>query len=326
MVKNATKKHKELMASDDRYEPAFLASVELFDNVPVDYLIPYLQQCSKKTIQSGEILLDPQQPNEYFYIVYKGRLSIHLGTVEEVPINIVETGDCLGELSFIDKKNPSAYVKAMEDSQLLVIGQDIMWSLIDDCNAIARNLLYIVCDRLRNDTAIIANSEQKARRDPLTGILNRYGFDQLLRRLQQRHRFEHMPMSLIMADIDYFKRVNDRYGHLIGDQVLALVAQTIYNNVRPTDHCARYGGEEFAIILPNTELSEAAQIAERVRVAVSAATLEQHEQADEFEWPQVTISLGVAQISADDTLTSLVDNADQALYRAKRLGRNRVCD
>ena len=325
MANNSYTKKSKMSDKDSRYEPAFLAAVELFDNVAADYLAPYLQQCREREIKAGELLLDPHHPNEYFYIVRRGRLSIHLGSTEEAPINIVETGDCLGELSFIDKKNPSAYVRAIEDSSLLVIAQDTMWSLIDDSNAVARNLLHIICDRLRNDTALIANSEQKARRDPLTGVLNRYGFDQLLQRLQQRHRFEHMPMSLIMADIDYFKGVNDQYGHLIGDQILVLVAQTIYDNVRPTDHCARYGGEEFAIILPNTELSEAKQIAERIRVAVGSATLK-HEQTAEVDSPKVTVSLGVAQIRADDTLTSLVDDADQALYRAKRQGRNRVCD
>ena len=127
-----------------------------------------------------------------------------------------------------------------------------------------------------------------------------------------------------MADIDNFKQLNDCYGHLAGDHTLQTVARILRENIRPGDSVARFGGEEFAIILPNTKLETALFIAERIRHAVSMATLDKNERKPR---PPITvnISLGVAQMHAGEPLETLIMDADAALYRAKREGRNRVC-
>ncbi|MEM9215765.1 MAG: diguanylate cyclase [Cyanobacteria bacterium P01_F01_bin.150] len=166
--------------------------------------------------------------------------------------------------------------------------------------------------------------ERLATLDGLTHIANRRSFDTYLFESWRRQIEEPQPLSLILADIDYFKRYNDHYGHQAGDDCLVLVAQTMATVVkRSMDLVARYGGEEFAIILPGTDLDGAVQVAERIRQAVLALKL--HHKKSEVS-DQVTLSLGVAAIvpTVDQLLDDLIANADKALYQAKAEGRNRV--
>jgi diguanylate cyclase (GGDEF)-like protein len=129
------------------------------------------------------------------------------------------------------------------------------------------------------------------------------------------------PLSLIMADIDYFKSFNDMYGHVAGDKVLVTVAQAIKDNIRPMDIAARYGGEEFAVIMPKTEITEALIAAERIRESVSGKKVD----ADGREL-SVTISIGLSQLDplSDKHKNDLINRADRALYNSKKHGRNRV--
>jgi diguanylate cyclase (GGDEF)-like protein/PAS domain S-box-containing protein len=152
--------------------------------------------------------------------------------------------------------------------------------------------------------------------DHLTGAANRARFQHLFERAQQVWREHGTPLSLIMLDIDHFKKVNDSYGHLAGDLVLAGFSDTISRAIRPTDVFARLGGEEFAVLLTGTTLKEAGELAERLRVKVAAMRV---------ATPQgdlaITVSLGCATAMADD---DLLRSADAALYVAKHSGRNRV--
>jgi diguanylate cyclase (GGDEF)-like protein/hemerythrin-like metal-binding protein/PAS domain S-box-containing protein len=160
--------------------------------------------------------------------------------------------------------------------------------------------------------------------DGLTGIANRRCFDQTMEREHARHARSRAPLALIFLDIDHFKLFNDRYGHLQGDHCLREVARAMAGCARrPADLPARYGGEEFACILPETELSGARQIAERIRQAIIELALP-HETSPVA--PVVTASLGVVSIrcSNDNTVSELMAEADELLYRAKSRGRNRV--
>ena len=158
--------------------------------------------------------------------------------------------------------------------------------------------------------------------DPLTGLSNRKFFDESLDRLIAGATEHSEPLSLLMTDIDHFKVFNDTWGHLTGDQVLRLVAQSVKHNVKGQDIAARYGGEEFAVILPNTVLRSGLTVADHIRRAVMSKELMKRSTGQNLG--RVTISIGVAQLHRGDTSQSLIARADACLYAAKRNGRNRV--
>ena len=164
---------------------------------------------------------------------------------------------------------------------------------------------------------LFAETRRLANTDALTGLYNHRYFYRLLDTEVKRARRYGRSLSLIMLDIDHFKQFNDRYGHLAGDEALRSLAQILRKNSRRVDTVARYGGEEFAIILPETDLAQAAVQAERLRAAAS-----------EFEWPEgcLTISLGAAVLTPEmGRVEDLVREADRPLYEAKVAGRNQVC-
>jgi len=158
--------------------------------------------------------------------------------------------------------------------------------------------------------------------DPLTQLANRKFFDVALTRAIGDARIRNEPLSLIMADIDHFKRFNDNYGHLTGDQVLRLVAMSLRQNVKGFDTAARYGGEEFAIILPDTVLRAALTVADHIRRAVMTKALMKRSTGEHLG--HVTLSLGIATLHGNDTAQTLIERADNCLYTAKRHGRNRI--
>ena len=173
---------------------------------------------------------------------------------------------------------------------------------------------------LRN-AEVHSQVQKLALKDPLTGLLNRRAFSNILvRKFRETERYN-TPLSLIMMDLDYFKGVNDRFGHPAGDALLKEIAHLLAQSVRAVDIVARYGGEEFAIVLPGTDLSQAMILAERVREAIA-----RHKFVIEGVPIRLACSMGVARIP-DSRLSSLehfVSAADRALYQAKALGRNRV--
>jgi diguanylate cyclase (GGDEF)-like protein len=159
--------------------------------------------------------------------------------------------------------------------------------------------------------------------DGLTQVPNRLRFDQVLQNEWLRSLRTQSPLSLIMLDIDFFKQVNDNYGHLVGDEVLKKIAFTIDNQIkRAGDFIARYGGEEFIVVLPHTTLQNAVLLAETIRKEVEALMIPN----ETTELKYITISLGVASIipSLSNTSKELMDMADQQLYLAKQRGRNQV--
>ncbi|WP_231987119.1 diguanylate cyclase [Pseudomonas prosekii] len=161
--------------------------------------------------------------------------------------------------------------------------------------------------------------------DGLTGVANRRKFNEDILADWRLCFREQKPLSLILVDVDYFKRYNDRYGHQAGDDCLKSVAQTLSATVRrPYDLVARYGGEEFACVLPNTVLSGAVEIAERMQERVRTLGIE-HSASDVDH--VLTISLGVATLTPTDELgfEALIEAADKQLYEAKNAGRARVC-
>jgi diguanylate cyclase (GGDEF)-like protein len=187
---------------------------------------------------------------------------------------------------------------------------------------------YVLCMRdITGRTALEEKLSALALTDSLTGLWNRRAFDQALRREWKRTLREESQLSLLLLDLDHFKRLNDQYGHALGDDCLVAVASAITDSVRASDFVCRWGGDEIAIILPATDHAGALKVAEKVRSAVEALRFRAEDHAE--EWASVTVSIGMAAaVREADEATAIPQNllrvADKALYRAKQDGRNRV--
>ena len=174
--------------------------------------------------------------------------------------------------------------------------------------------------RLRQN---LAEAKQEVTTDPLTGIANRKAFEARLRRAITQARSERGALSVLLLDIDHFKRFNDQHGHRTGDLVLRLVGRVLSDNVKGRDCAARYGGEEFAILLVGATLQAGAVVAQQICDALSAKHLVSRGSGRDLG--RVTVSVGVAELQGQESAAALVERADLALYEAKRTGRNRVC-
>lgn len=317
-------------ASTIEHDLHLLSRLQLFRNVDLENpaLLALLGQCEYRTLDTGEVLLSTRVENHFLYILLKGRLAIQLNLHDDIPLASVEPGECVGEMSIIDSTAPSAQVGATEASEVLAIEQDTLWRMVSVSHEIARNLLYIMSERVRYSNLVIADSLEMQRQyqrhactDALTGLHNRGWLDDAFDREIKRSERDELPLALIMIDVDNFKTYNDDYGHLAGDQVLITVAEAIRSPLRPNDMVARFGGEEFAVLLPETSMKNAAIIAERLRDNVNKTD---PGKLDDSQLPEVTISLGVAGRQPGYSLDMMIAAADVAMYHAKRNGKNRV--
>lgn len=171
--------------------------------------------------------------------------------------------------------------------------------------------------RLEEQARLIARQAVEVRTDLLTRLANRRALDEEFQRCSLASKRGYRPFSLILLDIDYFREVNDTLGHLAGDEALRTVAGVVRRALGGAGKAFRYGGEEFAIVLPDTSLECANEVAERIRMAIERTTLRL-----EGEERRVTVSAGVAEVWPGESTSSLLRRADQALYVSKKNGRN----
>ena len=305
------------------------SSLELFKNVQFEKLAGFLLRCSVQTVEKGGTLINPESHTRALYIVIEGTLNVNLesdngGTFEHE----ITKGHCVGEMSIFDNYPPSATITAKEDSRVLVIPAATTMSMLSASHELCLNFLQIMSQRLRQDNKIVCEEqyhirciEENAKIDPMTGLHNRRWLEEMYTREMNRSNMGNFKLTAFMIDIDHFKQVNDTYGHLAGDKVLISVAQALIRSLRPSDMPVRYGGEEFSVFLPGTTEENAKIIAERIRRNVENMTITLHDN----NLLQVTVSIGFAERIENDTVASLIDRADKALYHAKQNGRNRVC-
>lgn len=260
---------------------------ELQTTLEIDALIPLFSQAVRPLIDHGGILYrHPHEALEYLQGICSGHAC-----VSRLAINRVE----LGSVTFF--RGRPFYN--------------------EECERLQR-LSALLAHPVRN--ALLYRSALKsALTDPLTGAANRGAFDlDIVREIELAHRKE-LPLSLVVIDIDHFKQINDRYGHRAGDDALRSVVTTANHAIRGTDTLYRYGGEEFVVLLRDTNLPGAVPLAERVRKEIDRR---EHESGSCSL--SITISAGIAEWQRPECAKQLFARADNALYRAKENGRNRI--
>ena len=316
------------LAMNSDYKRSLLEGLELFRGVSPDDVQDLLQNCERRDLGDGELLLSPGEKNEHVFIVLSGSLNVHVGSPDAPVLATMDVGACVGEMSIIEDRDPSAFVIGAEPTHLLLIHQSVLWDMVNASHEFAKNLLVVLSERVRSHNHVIADSygelrkfERHATTDALTGLSNRHTMEELFEREIKRCEKDDLPISLIMIDIDNFKVFNDHFGHVAGDRALSAVATILKHQFRPRDVLVRFGGDEFAILLPEVDEELGLTVADRVREIVSGDT---GDGSDSLIQIPINISMGVAVHNKGDSLSSLIRAADAALYRAKHAGRNAV--
>lgn len=260
----------------------------------------------------------------YIATIDEERLQILQGdmikVLDYIHQSIVSTGD---DTSQFEKSFSSHREKLLSDVDIVTI-REIVETLVSDTQA-----MQAVGNRLRSNLEEgseeidklreqLLEAKRDALTDPLTGLPNRRAFEKRLASDIE----EQQVYSLLILDIDHFKKFNDQYGHLLGDKVLRHVANTTSNCIKGRDFVARFGGEEFAVLLPGTALTNAVLVAEDIRKTIEKTRLVKKENHEAIG--PVTISIGVAEYHAPESMNTFIERADKALYRSKHKGRNRV--
>jgi diguanylate cyclase len=254
---------------------------------------------------------------------------------ERATVRLLSQMDNVGDALESARSEINEYRGALNgsvDEMEVGVGEDRLRAIIGDLLASTRNMSRLnakLSEQLHDAKGEVVELREalesirtESQIDPVTTLANRMFFDTALTDAVRHAQRTGDEMSILMTDIDHFKKFNDTYGHLTGDQVLRLVAMSIKQNVKGLDTAARFGGEEFAIILPGCGLRGAIQVGEQVRKAVMSRELVKRSTGENLG--RVTISIGVAMLRKDDTGNTLIERADQALYAAKRGGRNLV--
>jgi diguanylate cyclase (GGDEF)-like protein len=304
------------------------ASILWLDGVPWSEVGDLLAPCAELNVDTGTMLAERGHGEDRVWLVLEGALAVYAGPAEQASLTTAGPGQTVGELAAIDGGPRSATVVAARPSRVVEIEGAIFRAVLARSHRASLNLLVQVSRRVRETNAALETrrrAQEQLRRqslvDPLTGLHNRRWLDEMLVRLVTRAAQGAEPLSVVMVDIDHFKRLNDGWGHPAGDVALVAVANELRRRVRPTDAVARYGGEEFAIVLPRTGADEAVIAADRFREAIAFCGIVL---PDGTTLPRVTVSCGVAALQGGETAAALLARADEALYAAKNAGRNRV--
>ncbi len=295
----------------DPFDPAFMHNLAIyFDNNLTADEIEYIRQSvetiklsnlkgtlTEETIATGKARFNIDAPPIYVNDTLTKQI-VPFYSAATLPLKYHDT--IFGAITLGDSKPGNFYWDIGRQSLISAMSEEIALAL-------HRARLY-------------EQSQQLAFTDPLTGLANHRALQENLKKLLEESRKTGSVISVIMLDIDHFRQFNERFGHDIGDLALKTVAKAIHQSVRSIDHCSRYGGEEFTVILPKTPYDIAQLVAERIRQAIAAATLQ-----IDSETMHITASLGFASYPQHaQKQEDLLKRADIALYESKHNGRNRV--
>lgn len=251
-----------------------------------------------KALQSGKpVIVKNIAVSEHYYKMFSTEIKpVKKETIVVLPLKYQDKNFGVINLHFDTKYR---FLKTKFDKLLLNSILGYFSSLLNSCN------IYF-----------------EAVSDSMTKL---YNHNYIVKRLQEEILLSKKfvtKLSIIMLDIDHFKKINDTYGHQVGDMVITTIANIIRDNIRLTDIAGRYGGEEFCIILPNTSLQEALVVAERLKSIICDTEIFKFSDSETLK---VTCSFGVKELSYEDTAEKFISNVDELLYKAKYLGRNRIC-
>lgn len=303
-----------------------LARLALFKDAHQETIVPLLRDCPVRQLAAGEVLLRAGEICPAVYLVLGGRLQLQDRT-STAPDVFVNPGDSVGELFLLQADTIRWTISASTPTRVLVVDRQSAWALINASHEIARNWLALLAARLRIGGALEASAALKtsSRRhttlDESTGLHNRVWLESTLPRLLARTAMNNAVVSLLLVEIDDFSGYIAQWGPDAGEHARYAVAQTLVNNLRPTDLIACYAEPVFAIVLPDTDVLAACRAGERVRHAVSEAVITM---PDESILPPVTVSVGTIQLRASVEVSSLLAGAEDAVRTAKQTGGNRV--
>lgn len=232
----------------------------------------------------------------------------------------------------VDLAGPGGKLESLSQKLQKADDFDSITAIVDQMLIEAKSLVKSGTDLSGNMTSTskelkilqkkLEQSREDAETDALTGLINRRGFEKRLCKEIKNAVHTRKRLSLIMVDLDHFKRVNDTFGHLVGDNVLKTLAKILKTQLKGKDSPARFGGEEFILLLPDTRLEDAAKVAENIRKNLASREWKQKDSGKSLG--KITLSLGVAQYRIGEAEDSIIARADKSLYLAKSQGRNQV--
>ena len=304
-----------------------IAQAPLFAGANISALQNILKSCELRSLQVGDVLLEPALPNAQLFVLLKGRLHVCITRSNKSFLSIVEPGDYVGEVSLWDERSPTAYVFAQMDSTVLVLSREQLSQIIHCTDTVCFNLLRIQAERFRRHTEMLKTAKENLRHlrlradtDSLTGLRNRaWFFDVMKSQLEVCDRAD-QDAVLAVLDIDHFKQVNDTYGHPVGDIVLCAVSEVLAKSFRSNDLLARFGGEEFIIFLVGTPLESAIRVLEKLLQTIEALEVPM----GDGRMIRCTASIGATELHHGENIKTLIARADRMLYRAKHNGRNQL--
>lgn len=306
-----------------------IRDLQLFCESDEPAVLDALAGCEVVRVAKGSRVEDPFLAR--LYIVLSGALAVESDVpvgIHDGTVTLIHPGESVGEQAVLDESPNLSRISAVEDSELLVIEHELVWRLIDESVALPRALLRLLSFRVRAANALLRRRQRLGEfyrelslNDPLTGLYNRAWLNEMLGKLVARACQDGRPLSLVMIDLDHFKKFNDTHGHLAGDSALCTAANVIRAALRPTDFAVRYGGEEMLVVLPETGGKVALSVAERLCRRLRAAVV-----FDDMRLPlpHITGSFGIATLAPGLDENTLLEAADAALYRAKQAGRDTI--
>ncbi len=306
-----------------------IRDLQLFSESNEPAVVAALAGCEVVRVPKAGLVSDPFLAR--LYIVLSGALAVESDVpvgIHDSTVTMIHPGESVGEQSVLDEAPNLSRITATEDSELLIIEHKLVWQLIEESSALPRNLLRLLSFRVRAANALLRRRQklgefyrQLSLNDPLTGLYNRAWLNEMLTKLVGRARQDGRALSLVMIDLDHFKKFNDTHGHLAGDSALCVAASVIRNALRPTDYAVRYGGEEMMVVLPETTSKIAVSVADRLCKRIRETVV-----FDDMRLPlpHITGSFGIASLEPGLSDDALVEAADAALYRAKEAGRDTI--